>query len=552
MYQKRECPLCKADQKEIVIVKALKDKPVPLFECLKGKASLFSASDGEREIFVDCLRGKNEVEKLSKITCPIPGCYALEKSAECFFSDNWQLKKHLFNAHAGKVVCDVCLENKKVFSHEIVTFPSKFALEQHIRGIEKGSGHKGHPKCGFCNIFFYSDDELYEHCRKMHEECHLCVRAGIKHHYYEGYWQLERHFREQHWLCKELSCLEKKFVVFSTEVEFKAHIAAEHLALKRGQRSAIHNSQSIEASFYLPEIIALAGTRRNRNERNERASLNSENSNRAALNEASSTGIHSNRTQSDVPSSPGQVDNALSSQAASIQAQIHGLSPSNASMLIEAFQQFNVTSQAKEFVKRASQLLPEIEKFERIMLLFQELETNYLKRQALATETNLYLIQLKQFPALEIQPSSPAPITDKKPATPLGKAKIIRIVSNKAPVSWGEQAKKIAARERTSQPVQQREPSKKATLTSCTYKLGVANALRAPNESSEDFPSMDSLSPNRVRSINQLEEAIPTQPEEPEEDSFTLGPSSTSSNPMPSVSGKGKKQKKQLLFHIGH
>lgn len=33
----------------------------------------------------------------------------------------------------------------------------------------------------------------------------------------------EMHFRESHFFCEEEICLEKKFVVFETEVDLKAH-----------------------------------------------------------------------------------------------------------------------------------------------------------------------------------------------------------------------------------------------------------------------------------------------------------------------------------------
>ncbi|CAG8769140.1 12240_t:CDS:2, partial [Racocetra fulgida] len=29
---------------------------------------------------------------------------------------------------------------------------------------------------------FYGDDELYEHCRSSHEQCHICLRAGLETH----------------------------------------------------------------------------------------------------------------------------------------------------------------------------------------------------------------------------------------------------------------------------------------------------------------------------------------------------------------------------------
>lgn len=66
-------------------------------------------------------------------------------------------------------------------------------LQKHIRVGDKAlnkdddTGFKGHPECHFCKINFYGNDELFEHCRDKHEQCHICVREGVRHQYYENY-----------------------------------------------------------------------------------------------------------------------------------------------------------------------------------------------------------------------------------------------------------------------------------------------------------------------------------------------------------------------------
>lgn len=52
---------------------------------------------------------------------------------------------------------------------------------------EDESGFTGHPECVFCRTRFYGSDELFEHCRDKHEQCHLCVRNGVQHQYYANY-----------------------------------------------------------------------------------------------------------------------------------------------------------------------------------------------------------------------------------------------------------------------------------------------------------------------------------------------------------------------------
>ncbi|KAG5440780.1 hypothetical protein PCK2_000216 [Pneumocystis canis] len=92
------------------------------------------------------------------------------------------------------------------------------------------TGFKGHPECGFCKRSFYDDDDLYKHCRECHERCHVCdqIAGKIKHQYYLNYDSLERHFREDHYICPETECLEKRFIVFGTEIDLKVHQLEVH------------------------------------------------------------------------------------------------------------------------------------------------------------------------------------------------------------------------------------------------------------------------------------------------------------------------------------
>jgi E3 ubiquitin-protein ligase ZNF598 len=92
------------------------------------------------------------------------------------------------------------------------------------------SGFRGHPDCGFCRERFYGDDELYAHCRDKHERCHICDRrvSNRQHQYYINYDALEDHFQKEHFLCLDKECLEKKFVVFETQMDLKAHQLEAH------------------------------------------------------------------------------------------------------------------------------------------------------------------------------------------------------------------------------------------------------------------------------------------------------------------------------------
>ena len=144
------------------------------------------------------------------------------------------LHRHVKGTH-HKVMCDLCTRNKKVFTHEheLFTIPE---LRKHEKfgddnpGAVDQSGFKGHPECGFCRQRFYGDDELYTHCRDKHERCHLCDRrnSGREQQYYVDYSSLEQHFRKDHFSCLDQECLDKKFVVFDSEMDLKAHQLETH------------------------------------------------------------------------------------------------------------------------------------------------------------------------------------------------------------------------------------------------------------------------------------------------------------------------------------
>lgn len=163
---------------------------------------------------------------LLRYNCPDTSCD--------FAGLGWpDLHRHVRSAH-NKKMCDLCTRNKKVFTHEHDLFADK-ELEKHMRhgddrpGAVDQTGFKGHPLCAFCGSRFYDDDKLYEHCRDRHERCFLCDREDPRQpHYYRDYNSLEEHFRKDHHLCPDRECLEKKFVVFGSEMDLKAHQLSEH------------------------------------------------------------------------------------------------------------------------------------------------------------------------------------------------------------------------------------------------------------------------------------------------------------------------------------
>ncbi|KAI0854837.1 hypothetical protein F4860DRAFT_498189 [Xylaria cubensis] len=163
---------------------------------------------------------------LLRYNCPDTSCD--------FAGLGWpDLHRHVRSTH-NKKMCDLCTRNKKVFTHEHELFADK-ELEKHMRhgddrpGAVDQTGFKGHPLCGFCGSRFYDGDKLYEHCRNKHERCFLCDREDPRQpHYYRDYNSLEDHFKKDHYMCPDRECIEKKFVVFGSEMDLKAHQLSEH------------------------------------------------------------------------------------------------------------------------------------------------------------------------------------------------------------------------------------------------------------------------------------------------------------------------------------
>ncbi|KAJ3335913.1 hypothetical protein HDU93_004084 [Gonapodya sp. JEL0774] len=188
--------------------------------------------DSKLGIRFDSLDVFDDTMILLRFNCPDAGC-------EVACPGGWKdLKRHVREAH-GKQLCDICTRHKKVFTHEHALF-TPAELRRHTADgdpPEPGAGGQsftGHPECGFCHQRFMGNDELYEHCKLKHEECFLCRRKGQLHKYYLDYNALDQHFREDHYACRQPECLEAKFVVFDTEIDFRAHEADIH-GLNRGK-----------------------------------------------------------------------------------------------------------------------------------------------------------------------------------------------------------------------------------------------------------------------------------------------------------------------------
>lgn len=220
LYKNKDCPHCRTAAPFVIFT----DDPNKRFDEYTSKE--ITSTDDNIGIKYAGEHIVGDTVLLLRYNCP---------GGECDFAGlGWpDLHRHVRSVHHKKL-CDLCTRNKKVFTHEHEMFTDKELRDHMSRGDDKPgavdqTGFKGHPLCGFCGERFYDNDKLYEHCRSKHERCFLCDRRDSRSpHYYRNYDALEEHFKQDHFICQERECLEKKFVVFDSELDLKAHQLSEH------------------------------------------------------------------------------------------------------------------------------------------------------------------------------------------------------------------------------------------------------------------------------------------------------------------------------------
>jgi hypothetical protein len=174
------------------------------------------------------------------------------------------------------VYSDLCSRHKKIFPYEHTLYTAAQLTKHHKEGDKEfikddETGFSGHPECAFCKTRFYGDDELFVHCRDMHEQCFLCVRNGNRHEYYANYASLEEHFKADHCMCLYPQCLEKKFVVFDSPIDLKAHEVDVHGESIAGlQRSMQAQSKQLELNFQYESFRQHRGNSTNNNRKGKK------------------------------------------------------------------------------------------------------------------------------------------------------------------------------------------------------------------------------------------------------------------------------------------
>lgn len=253
----QNCCICKSNLNFIFVTKALgeytsviSDFSVFPSEPKEGKVGSYWYHEGTHAFFDDIDHYKT-VKAMCRLSCIVCDKMHEEGNGNIKRKGNLknvdQLKDHLSYRHK-LVMCNLCLENRKIFICEQKLY-TKEQLNQHINtgdsevdGTEaERGGFMGHPMCEFCKNPFYGENELYTHMSTEHYTCHICQRQHPGHfEYYRNYDELEIHFRSDHMLCEDEGCLAKKFIVFATESEMKRHNTMEHGGrMSRSKRNAV-------------------------------------------------------------------------------------------------------------------------------------------------------------------------------------------------------------------------------------------------------------------------------------------------------------------------
>lgn len=259
LYKVQECTFCKASLDRLIFTTS----PDKDFSAFTGPDLPFS--DRKLAVSFETREALADTLILLRFNCPDERCDVA--------SAGWNdMKAHAKRDH-DRLLCDLCIRNKKIFAHEH-TLHTQRSLAAHMK--------EEHRFCEYCSTYFYSEDELFVHMRDRHEQCHICKASGNEEDrwkYFRDYNMLEGHFRKAHFLCPAKDCLEKKFVVFESEMDFKAHQVAEHSAELSSKE--LKEAMRIEADFRYDDPRAVgsssggragggAGGRRGRGDRRNR------------------------------------------------------------------------------------------------------------------------------------------------------------------------------------------------------------------------------------------------------------------------------------------
>ncbi|GLH02957.1 E3 ubiquitin-protein ligase ZNF598 [Gryllus bimaculatus] len=233
LCRQNECPICRQDMPKVIFT-----KNVQPFKNIKNNTYLM---DKKFKICFDNAEIQSAYSKLLEHVCTIcPGRPA--------FRTFQNLKDHMRKEHELHY-CDLCVDNLKIFTGERRCYTRQELAQHRRKGDPDDRSHRGHPLCEFCDQRYMDNDELFRHLRRDHLFCHFCDADGF-HRYYSSYDYLRDHFRADHFLCEEGSCMDEKFTsAFRSEIDLKAHRASVHG--RTMGKAAAKQARTLELEFTL-------------------------------------------------------------------------------------------------------------------------------------------------------------------------------------------------------------------------------------------------------------------------------------------------------------
>eukprot|EP00808_Paulinella_micropora_P009333 g43418.t1 len=223
---RHQCPFCKKDWPRVIVT----DVQSPAkFQDLCITSLLYDKSTDLHFLDSDLMHKYCEFVSLSCALCQPRG-----KSRRQFDSMT-ALSKHLEHSHQ-RYYCSACVETLRLFPPERDLF-TRTQLRKHF--MEGSPAHdrmgpiEAHPFCEFCNVPYFSSDELYAHLTDPtsgHRSCHFCSQSGQMHRFFLNANQQAQHFLADHHVCQHPDCLAlfPALEVFANAIDLNAHNLRRH------------------------------------------------------------------------------------------------------------------------------------------------------------------------------------------------------------------------------------------------------------------------------------------------------------------------------------
>ncbi|OBZ65803.1 E3 ubiquitin-protein ligase hel2 [Grifola frondosa] len=222
--------------------------------------------DSKLSISFETAEMMEETLILLRFNCPDPDCD--------YIGNGWSdLKLHTRATHA-KLMCDLCIRFKKVFAHEHALYaPSQLPLHLPSMGRSHKNAHPKeqieggvHPFANFAASVSSVTTSSMRTCASVMKSVSFANATSFRN--YDALPEVtqEQHFMHAHHPCMQPQCLARKFVVFGTALDLKAHMVEDHGADMSARDKK--DARRVPAAFEFEEVGG--GGRRGRHRERDR------------------------------------------------------------------------------------------------------------------------------------------------------------------------------------------------------------------------------------------------------------------------------------------